>query len=172
VIEAADQIGHEAERDTALLPAPPRLGRALPIACGAAVIACAAWALLPLDSTAPLAREAVAADPLPPTVELALAPLDQSAFRAPLWVAPPPPPPPAAPVPPPPPLKLQLLAVLREGDTFKAALYDPDADTIIVAGPGDTVAGRRVEQVRAGDVTLKDNGLSRVLSLKPEGSTP
>jgi hypothetical protein len=151
------------------------VGSRLIIGCTLGVLACAAWALRPLPrdrfDAAPIAASEPAAEP----ARLALTPLDLAAFRAPLWVAPPPPPPapaPPAPAPPPPPLKLQLLAVVSEGGVYKAALYDPDADRITIAGPGDTIAGRTIKEVRAGDVTLTDGGKPRTLSLRPEGSTP
>jgi hypothetical protein len=104
-----------------------------------------------------------------PPAERSLPPLDLAAFHAPLWVVPPPPPPPAAPAPPPPPLKLQLIAIVREGEGYKAALYDPDQDKLFIVGTGERIAGRIIEEVRAGDLTIQDHGISRTLALKSEG---
>lgn len=138
---------------------------------GFAVLACAAWAFWPLPRpkfTTPDLTPATTESP----AERVLPPLDLAAFRAPLWVAPPPPPVAAAPPPPPPPLKLQLIAIVREAEVYKAALYDPDQDKLFIVGKGETIAGRTIEEVRAGDLTLKDNGISRTLALKTEGDKP
>jgi hypothetical protein len=102
---------------------------------------------------------------------VALAALDRDAFRAPLWVAPPAPPPMAAAPPPLPPLKLQLLAVVHEGGeggTYKAMLYDPDSDKILLAGNGDTVVGKKVEKVTAAGVQIRDGTGLRTLALRTD----
>jgi len=161
-------------------PRSPRVGRALPMLCALLVGVSAAWGLWPLGPTTVAVPEITAN--VTPTETAALATLDLQAFRAPLWVAPPAPPAPpvaaATPPPPPPPLKLQLIAIVREAgqgageSIYKAALYDPDADTLTVVGPGDTIAGRTIERVTASDVSLIDNGRSRTLSLRTEGGTP
>jgi hypothetical protein len=104
-----------------------------------------------------------------PPAERSLPPLNLAAFRAPLWVVPPPPPVAAAPPPPPPPLKLQLVAIVREGEVCKAALYDPDQDKLFIVGKGERIAGRIIEEVRAGDLTIRDHGVNRTLALKTEG---
>jgi hypothetical protein len=99
--------------------------------------------------------------------------LDIAAYKAPLWIveAPPPPPPPAPP--PPPPLKLQLLAVITEGDIQKAAIYDPDTDRLFMVASGETVAGRMVENVDPRGVDLRDGKQVRRLALNPqEGGRP
>ena len=136
----------------------------------APVLACAAWALRPLGApprvpASPIATPAAHDGPAQPA-------LDTAAFRAPLWVTPPAPPPPPGPTPPPPPLRLQLIAILKEGAEYRAALYDPDADALTVVGAGDTIAGRTVERIGAADLSLKDHGLTRTLSLRTDGGTP
>jgi hypothetical protein len=129
----------------------------------------AVWALMPLY--APVIEAGGIEAPKPKAEPIALVSLDSEAFRAPLWVAPPPLPPPAPPAPPPPPLRLQLLAVVHEDGVYKAMLYDPDADKILVAAAGDSPAGKKVEQVTANSVKIRDATGVRTLALK-EGATP
>jgi hypothetical protein len=131
------------------------------------VTGCALWAFWPL----PRERvEAPSTDPVaaPQQHDDAPPPVDLAAFNAPLWVAPPPPPAPAPVVaaPPKPPLKLQLIAIVREGEARKAAIYDPDQDRLFIVGKGDSVAGRVIEEVRASDLTLTDNGGKATLALR------
>jgi hypothetical protein len=80
---------------------------------------------------------------------LAVAPLDEAAFRIPLWVTPPQPTPAAEPSKDtsPPPFRLQLLAIVPDGTTWKALFYDPDTDTIVTAAEGSRVAGGSIEQI-------------------------
>ena len=116
----------------------------------------------PRIEVAPLAKPTIAA-------------LDLAAFRTPIWIAEPPPPAPVAaapPPPPPPPLKLQLLAIIREDNTHKAAVYDPDTDRLLVVSAGEKLGLRTVEQVDATSLTLRDDTGQRVLALKTEGGTP
>ncbi len=89
--------------------------------------------------------------------------------------SPAPPPPPPAPVvaarepepPPPPPLKLQLLAIVREGDgTYRALVYDPDQDALLALAEGQSVGPRTVESVTAEEVTLRDRRGVRALALR------
>ncbi len=137
---------------------------------GLAVLGVVAWALRPLDHTT------VAA----PSIDVASSPgnhhgplsLDLAAFRTPLWVAPPAPPPPAAAAPAPPPLKLQLIAILRDKGEYRAAVYDPETDRLTVVGPGDTIAGRKVERVGGSEVALRDGVLSRTLALRTDEGRP
>ncbi len=143
-----------------------RLPRWLPTACAAAVLSCAAWAFWPLP-----ARTIDAAPyEVPPTTDSPRAALDLDAFRAPVWIA-------AAPAvkapapPPPPPLRLQLLAIVRDGGALRAALYDPDSDRLFVVSSGETIGGRTVETVTADRVDLKDAFGVRTLSLASAGGT-
>lgn len=148
---------------------PTRVPRRLIAGCVGAVTLCLAWALWPL-SPAPAQPPAVHAAPQPLPSEVHLA-LDLDAFRAPIWVAEaPPPPPPAAPAPPPP-LKLQLLAITREGDALRAVLYDPDTDRLHVVGDGETVTGGTVDRVLADSVSFRGAGGGgfQTLSLNPGG---
>jgi hypothetical protein len=138
-----------------------------------AIAACGAWAFWPLAAS-PVAAPVVLVDSSTPDAAPRVC-LDTNAFRAPLWVSPPAPPPPPAPsvaAAPPPSLKLQLIAILREGGQFRAALYDPDADKLTVVGPGDSISGRTVERIGAADLALKDQGLVRTLSLRMDGGRP
>ncbi|MGE3108831.1 MAG: hypothetical protein AB7G11_15065 [Phycisphaerales bacterium] len=83
-----------------------------------------------------------------PVAPLRPSPLDLALFSRPLW------PPveiaessPSAPVSteklavPSQPLRLQLLAITREGDRYIATLYDPDADRLLSVSEGEPVSG-------------------------------
>lgn len=103
-----------------------------------------------------------------------LASLDLAAFRTPIWVAEPPPPAPIVqvPVPPPPPVKFQLLAIIREQGpepVYKAAVYDPDTDRILVVAAGEKLGHRTVDQVDRTSLTLRDDTGKRTLALKERG---
>jgi hypothetical protein len=112
------------------------------------------------------------------------APLDLAAFRAPLWVAPPAPPSSPAlpttassppPPPPPPPLKWQLLAIIAdpgEGDIAaagfspRAMLYDPETDAILELAAGDRHAGRSIESITQGSITIRTGAHTHTLTLE------
>ena len=133
--------------------------------------AAAAWGLWPLRPLEVSRGESVA--PARPSGETALAALDTDAFRAPLWVAPPAPPAPPAPAAPPAPLRLQLLAVVHEGAAYRAMLYDPDSDKLMVVGEGEKAGARTVEKVTASGVQIRDAAGVRALALRQDqGASP
>jgi hypothetical protein len=139
-----------------------------------AVFACAGWALRPLGPATVGVAKPASAQAQPPAPRLVA--LDVAAFKAPLWVAPVPPPP-AVVAPPLPPLRLRLLAIVKEESGLKALLYDPDSDSLLSVGAGDTAGtgragGRIVTEVTAVSVRIQDAGTVRTLSLndtKPTG---
>jgi hypothetical protein len=139
--------------------------RAIVFLGGTAMLGCAIWMCSPLDAVGTQNPEPPTRTPKAPRREPT--PLDVTAFRAPLWVAPASPAQARAPEPPSP-LRLQLIAIIREAGAFKAVLYDPDADTLTVVGAGDTIAGRTIERVGSAELTLRDGGRSRTLSLRIE----
>jgi hypothetical protein len=154
-----------------------------PVAPALAVLAAAAWALAPLgpeDVPIPTAPK-IAPQSSEPTTAAQLA-LDVSAFRVPLWVAPPTPPTPPRAIPPSPapapltPLKLALLAIVHEGpvggDTYRALLYDPDADRILALTQGQQAGGRTVELVTAASVQIRDDAGLHTLALNDTASPP
>jgi hypothetical protein len=151
----------------------PRRRGVLPVViAGGAVVALSIWALRPLpriDVGEPEPARAVPEQPAPPQLAL-----DLAAFRAPLWVAPPPPPPPAPTIAaaPPPPLKLQLVAVLREPEGYRAVLYDPDADKLIFASEGQALGTRTIETVTRSDVKIRTGQALQTLSLLDKGASP
>lgn len=145
--------------------------RATAVLC---IVAAAWWAFTPLGfpSVDLPERRAV---PTPRAEPTRIA-LDVSAFRAPLWVAPPPPParekPPPKPALPAP-LNLQLLAIVREGTAYKAVLYDPDGDKVVVAAEGQSLAGGRTfKLVDERHVEIAEsNGVVRALALRQDIKT-
>lgn len=158
--------------DTTLPVATGNDGRAHRIAvrafAGLCVGACGTWAFLPLGPARVEVPE-IAAGPVE-SPEPARVALDLTAFNAPLWVAPPPPqivqaPPPP---PPPPPLKWQLLAIVRESEGYKALVYDPDSDKLLVLGEGDQSGPRRIARVTPTSMDLRDPSGVRTLALSDQ----
>jgi len=141
----------------------PRLILPVAAAAGAAV-----FGLWPIQSQSTSGPEL---ERIPEPAARTVATLDLSAFRAPIWVAEPLPPTPSAPAPaplPPPPLKIQLLAIIREAepDSYKAAVYDPDTDRVLIVAAGERLGLRTIEQVDKTSLTLSDQSGKRVLALK------
>lgn len=141
------------------------------LAVVAVILGVAAWALVPLSPEIHRARTET-----PPVTATSVKPevvLDVSAFRAPLWIAPPPPPPTTPvvtekPEPPPPPLKLQILAIVRDGETDRALFYDPDTDKPIWVSSGQSIGTRTVEHVTAKGVEIREGKLLRTLALRTD----
>lgn len=154
-------------------PAPPaRIGptRVPPILIATALALTGAvtlWASWPLGS-AEVATPAIAS-PATLAAETLLRPLDVDAFRTPVWVAAAATAEPIAAAPPPP-LRIQLLAILREVDGYKAALYDPDSDRLLIVKAGDQVARHTIETINAAEVALRDDRGLQTLSLR--GAAP
>ncbi|MFM9995673.1 MAG: hypothetical protein ACKVU4_07720 [Phycisphaerales bacterium] len=106
----------------------------------------------------------------PPSPAARLPDLDLDPFHAPVWVAPPAPADEAEPAKPAPapPLKLQLLAITRAGEDYRAALYDPETDRLHVVGAGESVGGRSVDRVEANAIALRDGSGVRMLALRDD----
>lgn len=138
----------------------------VPLAIAAPIVA-GAWALAPLsrpelEAPAPTER----ASPTPTR------PLDDSAFGAPLWVAPPPPPPEPAKIIPPPPLRFELLAIVRDGESLEAIIHDLDSDQIRLVGVGTPLGLATVDRIGDAEITLRDPAGTRTVALARPGSTP
>src|SRR5690606_31038144 len=77
--------------------------------------------------------------------------------------------------PPPVPLRLQLVAIVRDGEELRAALYDPDANELRLATVGESVARHTITIVDATGVELRPPGAStdpRRIDLIPPGGVP
>lgn len=148
---------------------PTRVSRRIMLAGLVAAVAVGSWSYWPMPHSS--GEPGVLPAPSPATAPPAVATLDQAAFRVPIWIAPPLPPAPVQAVAPPPlpPLKLQLLAIMHDGRVYRAALYDPDSDRLIVVAAGERVGARTVDLVAPDSVRLRDESGVRTLSLK-EGS--
>ena len=155
---------------------------ALRIFAAAVIVGAGIWAFAPLQE--PDASGAYIKDQEPtPTPSLLVAQgtgaatgFDRSAFNTPLWIAPtppPPPPPPPAPPPTPPPLRLQLLAIIKDqyngGEQYKAMVYDPDTDKVLVIAAGEKVGSSSVESIDELGLRIKDAHGTRSLTLKSDG---
>ncbi len=134
------------------------------------VAALAWWASQPLPPVE-VGSGVVAAQEVARGASAELVALDESAFHAPLWIAPPAPPPPppkveAKPETPPPPLRLQILAIARDPEGDRALLYDPDTDRPTWVRAGQPLGPRTVERVTAGSVEIRDGKHLRTLALR------
>lgn len=149
-----------------------KVARGVGLAC---VTACVLWAFLPLETPRATPPQTDASQS---EVAIAARPeFDIAAFNAPLWVAPPPPvkiaqaaPPPPPPLPPP--LKWQLLAIVKEESHYKAVVYDPDTDKVLVLGEGDESGACRIAKVTPTSVDVRDAAGVRTLALREPGSRP
>lgn len=155
------------DRPTTPRIGPTRVPRGVYILGAACVLGCAVWARWPLRSP-PLETPTVHPTEVTP---FTLAALDTDAFAAPIWIAEPPPPEPAPELPPPAPTRLRLIAIVRDGDQRVAALYDPDADRMLFASVGETVADLTVDSIDGRTVTFRDGRGTLTLAESP-GGTP
>ncbi len=65
------------------------------------------------------------------------------------------------------PLRIQLIAIIDEGDgRFRAAIYDEERDRLLIVASGDRVGGHTVTSVAAGGVELTDGRSARRLALR------
>lgn len=144
------------------------------------------WAFRPITRT-PIDAEISEGSAHKIQPKTARATVDPEAFAALLW-SPPPVFAKAAPPKPPPPLpslKLQLIGIMKETATdatpssaavLRAALYDPDTDTLHIVAAGERVGTGRftVSKLTPDTVELADGRERRTLSLRTDAppSTP
>lgn len=143
---------------------------------GCAVLASLAWALASLapvpDLEVELRRPARGE-----SGEDALPPVDRAAFAARLWNPQPPPSTPEATSEPkqaaadPP--RLQLIGIVHDttdgGErTLRAALYDPDTDTLHIVASGEQIGGVLIASVDPASVRLEIGGRPATLALRDE----
>lgn len=145
---------------------------------GCAVFAAMVWAFVPL---APVPE--VSTEIRTPTLERALErgplPLVRAAFAAKLWnPVPKPVTPSVAPEPRPaaaPPPRLQLIGIVNDpsadgSPVLRAALYDPDADTLHIVESGERIGRARVDSVAVDSVRLEIDGRESTLALRDDTS--
>lgn len=141
-----------------------------------AVLASLAWALAPLspvrDLDVELRRPAGGE-----SGEDALPPVDRAAFAARLWN---PLPPPATPGAAPEPRqaaaaspRLQLIGIVHDTahdgeQILRAALYDPDSDTLHIVASGEQIGGVLIAAVDPDSVRLEVGGRPATLALRDE----
>lgn len=130
------------------------------------------WALRPLPPIDPKSETRLQSPPGARAETRRSAEVTPQAFSVPIWIAPPAPPSP--PVPPPPApvrpaLKLQLLAIIREGGVDRAILYDPDLDRLFSRVAGETLGDRTVRLVTSERVDITDGDVVRTLALRNDG---
>ncbi len=139
-----------------------------------AVAGCAWWALCPLADLAPVKVEL--ARPKAPDVvgDDGFDVIDARAFAARLWN---PVPAPSASVPAeleaaskPPPLRLELVGIINDGGTLRAALYDADTDRLHIVSNGDHIGRLTVTLVADSHVELTDGHSTRRLFLREQSS--
>lgn len=66
------------------------------------------------------------------------------------------------------PLRLQLIGITQEDGVFLAALYDQDANRLLILKHGDQVRGERVSDITRTYVKLSDGAGERELRLKAD----
>lgn len=147
------------------------------VAVPALVAGAAWWGLgpvhLPFSVPDPVSPTSAATGPTPtPTEQFELAAWDILAFKTPIWVAAPEAPPEPAAVtvalpPPPPPRNLQLLAIVRQDDRYRAVLYDQDLDRLFTVSTGEALSGRTVLEIDRLSITLGDGPALTRLVLDP-----
>jgi hypothetical protein len=127
--------------DTAANPLrAPREVRRRWLVAGTLLVPLSVWALWPdaarhpAVATLPAAAKPQTSQPMPVRPPLRIA-----AFDAPLWTLDPPP---AVPPAPPTLLRLQLVGMVREGNTLKAVIYNQETDELVVVAPGERVGAR------------------------------
>ena len=132
---------------------------------------CAGWAWRPLEPPEP--REFFIDLHAPPTTPIDDEDhrFDQGAFLVRLWN--PPPPPPGArdalvagrAAPP----RLQLIGIIDDGRQLRAALYDPEADRLLIVATGDHVKQHTIT-ITADAVELADGRVTHRLTLRKDRS--
>ena len=141
------------------------------------VALCAVWAFLPAGVAVqtPSIVETTTRSEQSPVVQPSLA-LDGRAFAARIWDAPSAPSAPAAPkavaarAPKRPAFKLELIAIMNDGDERQAALYDPETDRLYIVANGDTVNQHTVTAINADAIELSDGTSTNRLTLKESKS--
>jgi len=144
-----------------------------------AALGCGVWALIPLGRSDISLPEIGRVEP---TITADDAEFDVDAFRAPLFAAPPrdaaaiaiatPPPPPPPPPPPAPPTRIQLLAILTDESGYRAMLYDPDTDAILVRNETDPLGRGVVTRITRSTVEFSEGAAARTLTLRGVGGLP
>jgi hypothetical protein len=146
-----------------------------------AIVPTLAWALWP---SGPPDLPRVRDPETTSTAAVTPASFDADAFSTPIWVAAPLPPSPpetereSPPPPPPEPLKVQLLSIVREGDTRRAMLFDPDTRKVVTLAVGDRVGspadGRTIASITDKEVILSGPPphTSQTLSLRDPATLP
>jgi len=136
----------------------------------AGVAVCALWAFGPLQ--APAAPGVTLLRPMsdPVGIEAIVKSIDQTAFAARLWNAPPTPDR-GGPVADDrskrqPPLRLELIGITRDNDRLYAVLYDPESDRLLTVGDGDQIRDHTVTAISESEVELSDGRSTRRLALR------
>ncbi len=70
----------------------------------------------------------------------------------------------------PPPLRLELVGIINDGGTLRAALYDADTDRLHIVSDSDQIGRLTVTVVAESHVELTDGRSTRRLSLREQGS--
>lgn len=134
------------------------------------------WALRPLPAPPVIGVELTAPPARDEAVDGAIESLDQAAFAALIWN------PPAAPersvagveasasVPPP---RLQFIGIVHDtvedgSVLLRAALYDPDTDTLHLVASGERIGAITVAAIERGEVSLECSGRTTILALRDD----
>jgi hypothetical protein len=68
------------------------------------------------------------------------------------------------------PLRLELIGIIREGGTWRAAVYDKDHDQLLIVGSGETIHQYQVTKITSGGIELSDGRSTQRLDLQESSS--
>ncbi len=134
-----------------------------------AIIACASWAIFPPNDSSDASLAFDLHQPEKPELNTAEQSFDQSVFNASLWN-----PPQVKQTstalskkesPRPKSLRLQLIGISTDGDTLKAAIYDPDSDQLLIVASGQSILGHTVSEITKFTVAITDGSYTHHLQL-------
>ena len=63
------------------------------------------------------------------------------------------------------PLKLQLIGIIGDGNTLKAAIYDPDSDQLLIVASGQSILGCTISKITKDTVVIADGSFTHHLQL-------
>ena len=135
-----------------------------------AAIGCGVWALAPLDAIGVSAPDLQPTSMPQPTSEEQERPFDQRAFAIKLWRVPAKPVEVAQSAEPPKASNLQLIGIINENGVHRAAIYDVEADRLLILASGDHIGKYSITSVTPKSVELSDGRATQTLKLSQEPS--
>lgn len=63
------------------------------------------------------------------------------------------------------PLRLQLIGITNDGNTLRAAIYDPDSDQLLIVASGQSILGHTISDITKDAVLIADGRFTHYLRL-------